>query len=160
MMMKSPVIKGKGSWTAEEDAILIEKRRELGRKWAKVASFLPGREGKQCRERFVNHLDPDIKKTEWTDNEEALLIAMHQQHGNRWSTIAKGLPGRSENHVKNHWYSTIQRKFQQHGKDVSSGAVLKLCDPHFTEHVIGCSHVLVFSHLAFSKFLESCSSSD
>mmetsp|Transcript_11375 Transcript_11375/g.27094 ORF Transcript_11375/g.27094 Transcript_11375/m.27094 type:complete len:485 (-) Transcript_11375:196-1650(-) len=116
-LKKPRVVKGKGSWTAEEDAILIEKRRELGKKWAKISAFLPGREGKQCRERFVNHLDPDLKKGEWTDNEESILIAMHQQHGNRWSTISKELPGRSENHVKNHWYSTIQRKFQQHGKD-------------------------------------------
>jgi hypothetical protein len=61
-----PSIKGKGSWTAEEDAILKQKRALYGRKWAKIASFLPGRLGKQCRERFVNHLDPDLKKGDWT----------------------------------------------------------------------------------------------
>lgn len=115
-----PVIKGKGSWTAEEDAILREKRQQYGRKWAKIAAHLPGRQGKQCRERFVNHLDPELKKGEWTDDEEAILIAMHEHHGNRWANISKQLPGRSDNDVKNHWYSTIQRKFQQHGKDVSS----------------------------------------
>lgn len=112
-----PVIKGKGSWTMEEDIILREKRAMYGRKWAKIAAFLPGRQGKQCRERFVNHLDPELKKGEWTDDEEAILIAMHEHHGNRWANIAKNLPGRSDNDVKNHWYSTIQRKFQQHGKD-------------------------------------------
>lgn len=114
-----PVIKGKGSWTAEEDTILREKRQLYGRKWAKIAAHLPGRQGKQCRERFVNHLDPELKKGEWTDDEEAILIAMHEHHGNRWANISKQLPGRSDNDVKNHWYSTIQRKFQQHGKDVS-----------------------------------------
>lgn len=113
-----PIIKGKGSWTAEEDAILQEMRKRYGRKWAKIAQHLPGRQGKQCRERFVNHLDPALKKGEWTDDEEAILIAMHQHHGNRWANIAKQLPGRSDNDVKNHWYSTIQRKFMQHGKDV------------------------------------------
>ncbi|KAL7579924.1 hypothetical protein ACA910_004925 [Epithemia clementina (nom. ined.)] len=112
-----PVIKGKGSWTAEEDAILREKRQLYGRKWAKIAAHLPGRQGKQCRERFVNHLDPELKKGEWTDDEEAILIAMHEHYGNRWANIAKNLPGRSDNDVKNHWYSTIQRKFAQHGKD-------------------------------------------
>lgn len=112
-----PVIKGKGSWTAEEDAILRDKRQLYGRKWAKIAAHLPGRQGKQCRERFVNHLDPELKKGEWTDDEEAILIAMHQHYGNRWANIAKNLPGRSDNDVKNHWYSTIQRKFAQHGKD-------------------------------------------
>lgn len=114
-----PVIKGKGSWTAEEDAILREKRQLYGRKWAKIAAHLPGRQGKQCRERFVNHLDPELKKGEWTDDEEAILIAMHEQYGNRWANISKNLPGRSDNDVKNHWYSTIQRKFAQHGRDVS-----------------------------------------
>jgi Myb-like DNA-binding domain len=114
-----PVIKGKGSWTAEEDTVLREKRLLYGRKWAKIAAHLPGRQGKQCRERFVNHLDPELKKGEWTDDEEAILIAMHEHHGRRWANISKQLPGRSDNDVKNHWYSTIQRKFQQHGKEVS-----------------------------------------
>ena len=123
-----PVIKGKGSWTPEEDQILREKRALYGRKWAKIAAHLPGRQGKQCRERFVNHLDPELKKGEWTDDEEAILIAMHEHHGNRWANIAKHLPGRSDNDVKNHWYSTIQRKFQQHGKDVShDGPCLLFC---------------------------------
>lgn len=117
-----PVIKGKGSWTAEEDEILREKRRQYGRKWAKIAAHLPGRQGKQCRERFVNHLDPELKKGEWTDDEEAILIAMHEVHGNRWANISKQLRGRSDNDVKNHWYSTIQRKFQQHGKEKLIGA--------------------------------------
>lgn len=112
-----PVIKGKGSWTVEEDNILREKRSLYGRKWAKIAAHLPGRQGKQCRERYVNHLDPELKKGEWTDEEEAVLIALHENHGNRWANIAKQLPGRSDNDIKNHWYSTIQRKFQQHGKE-------------------------------------------
>jgi Myb-like DNA-binding domain len=117
-MTTNPAIKGKGSWTPEEDKILIEKRAFYGRKWAKIASHLPGRQGKQCRERYVNHLDPDLKKGEWTDDEEAVLIAMRQIHGNRWSNISKELPGRSDNDVKNHWYSTVHRKFAQHGEKV------------------------------------------
>ena len=110
--------KGKGSWTAAEDKILREKRLLYGRKWTKIASFLPGRQGKQCRERYVNHLNPELTKSEWTDDEEAVLIAMRQVHGNRWSNISKALPGRSDNDVKNHWYSTIKRKFALHGEQV------------------------------------------
>jgi Myb superfamily proteins, including transcription factors and mRNA splicing factors len=60
-----------------------------------------------------------LKKGEWTDDEEAILIALHEHHGNRWANIAKDLPGRSDNDIKNHWYSTIQRKFQTHGREVS-----------------------------------------
>lgn len=113
-----PVIKGKGSWTPEEDQILIQKREELGRKWCQIAKFLPGRQGKQCRERFVNHLNPHLKKGEWTDDEEAVLIAYHKKFGNRWASIAKQLEGRSDNDVKNHFYSTIKRKFNTQGEEV------------------------------------------
>lgn len=117
-------VKGKGSWTAKEDKILQEKRLIYGRKWAKIASFLPGRHGKQCRERYVNHLNPELKKSEWTDDEEAVLIAMRQVHGNRWANISKELPGRSDNDVKNHWYSTIKRKFAEHGEQVRRECML------------------------------------
>jgi hypothetical protein len=112
------IIKGKGSWTAQEDQIIREKQALYGRKWAKIAAHLPGRQNKQCRERFVNHLDSELKKGEWTDDEEAILIAMHEHHGNRWANISKQIPGRSDNDVKNHWYSTVQVKFRQHGKEV------------------------------------------
>ena len=88
-------VKGKGSWSNEEDSILRAKRALYGRKWSKIAEFLPGRSGKQCRERFVNHLDPQLKKGEWTDDEEALLIGMHKNHGNKWTIISNYLPGRS-----------------------------------------------------------------
>jgi hypothetical protein len=115
-LLKMDQIKGKGSWTPEEDQILVQKRMLYGRKWAKIAAHLPGRHGKQCRERYVNHLDPNLKKGEWTDDEEAILIALHEHHGNRWAVIARQLPGRSDNDIKNHWYSTIQRKFQSIGR--------------------------------------------
>ena len=111
-------VRGKGSWTAEEDAILISKHAHFGRKWSQISRFLPGRAGKQCRERYVNHLDPALKKgAEWTDDEEAILISLHKNHGNKWTLIANQLPGRSDNDVKNHFNSTISRKFQVHGRD-------------------------------------------
>lgn len=110
--------RGKGSWTAEEDALLISKHALFGRKWSRISQFLPGRAGKQCRERYVNHLDPNLKKgAEWTDDEEAILIALHKNHGNKWTLISNQLSGRSDNDVKNHFNSTISRKFQVHGRD-------------------------------------------
>lgn len=116
---QTAIVKGKGSWTTEEDELIREKLAIYGRKWAKIASYLPGRHGKQCRERYVNHLNPHLTKGDWTDDEEAILIAMRQIHGNRWANISKELPGRSDNDVKNHWYSTVKRKFSQHGERVS-----------------------------------------
>ena len=110
-------VKGKGSWTSGEDSVLLEKHGTLGNKWSKIAEHLPGRSGKQIRERFVNHLDPNLRRCEWSDDEEAILIGMHAHGGNKWTQISRMLPGRSDNDVKNHWYSTIARKFQLHGRE-------------------------------------------
>lgn len=121
----APRIKGKGSWTKEEDETLRLKVQEFGRKWAHIAKYLPGRVGKQCRERYVNHLDPSLKKGEWSEEEERILIEAHACLQNKWAEIAKRIPGRcvccqrrgrnckrrSDNDAKNHWYSTIQRKY-------------------------------------------------
>lgn len=64
------------------------------KKWTLIAKHLNGRIGKQCRERWHNHLDPNINKSPWTEEEDRLLAQAHDQFGNQWAKIAKLLPGR------------------------------------------------------------------
>ncbi|XP_057460140.1 transcription factor MYB98-like [Actinidia eriantha] len=104
----------KGQWTIEEDRLLIHLVEKYGvRKWSHIAQMLKGRIGKQCRERWHNHLRPDIKKDTWSEEEDRVLIQAHLEVGNKWAEIAKHLPGRTENSIKNHWNATKRRQYSR-----------------------------------------------
>jgi hypothetical protein len=96
-------------FTPEEDACLIrtvESRRFPG--WPSIATQLPGRTPRQCRERWSNYLSPAIWSGPWTDREDQLLIAGINRLGRAWSTLAASFGGRSENDIKNRWYSHLR----------------------------------------------------
>jgi len=107
----------KGPWTEEEDRMVLHLVDKNGpQKWTLIAEHLPGRIGKQCRERWHNHLNPKIKKIGWSREEEWILYLMHRNNGNKWAEIAKVLEGRTDNTIKNHWNSSMKKKLPEMAK--------------------------------------------
>ncbi|XP_031125820.1 myb-related protein 308-like [Ipomoea triloba] len=109
----------KGAWTKEEDERLIAYIRAHGegcwRSLPKAAGLL--RCGKSCRLRWINYLRPDLKRGNFTEEEDELIIKLHSLLGNKWSLIAGRLPGRTDNEIKNYWNTHIRRKLLSRGID-------------------------------------------
>ncbi|KAH0893837.1 hypothetical protein HID58_056266 [Brassica napus] len=109
----------KGAWTKEEDARLTAYIKAHGegcwRSLPKAAGLL--RCGKSCRLRWINYLRPDLKRGNFTEDEDELIIKLHSLLGNKWSLIAGRLPGRTDNEIKNYWNTHIRRKLINRGID-------------------------------------------
>ncbi|CAG7881520.1 unnamed protein product [Brassica rapa] len=117
----------KGAWTKEEDQRLIDYIRIHGegswRSLPKSAGLL--RCGKSCRLRWINYLRPDLKRGNFSDEEDKVIIKLHSLLGNKWSLIAGRLPGRTDNEIKNYWNTHIKRKLLSHGIDPQTHRPIK-----------------------------------
>nr|AXY87631.1 myb-related protein 308-like protein [Cymbidium sinense] len=109
----------KGAWTKEEDERLVAYIKVHGegcwRSLPKAAGLL--RCGKSCRLRWINYLRPDLKRGNFTEEEDELIIKLHSLLGNKWSLIAGRLQGRTDNEIKNYWNTHIRRKLLSRGID-------------------------------------------
>ncbi|KAF8026682.1 hypothetical protein BT93_F3224 [Corymbia citriodora subsp. variegata] len=121
----------KGAWTKEEDQRLIDYIRLHGegcwRSLPKAAGLL--RCGKSCRLRWINYLRPDLKRGNFTEEEDELIIKLHSLLGNKWSLIAGRLPGRTDNEIKNYWNTHIKRKLISRGIDPQTHRPLNSAAP-------------------------------
>jgi hypothetical protein len=92
-------------------------KKHGAKNWAKCATKINNklhagltvRSSKQCRARWLNHLNPELNKSKWTAEEDAALIAAHEKYGNKWKKIADSLHGRNENSVKNRFKSLSKK---------------------------------------------------
>jgi Myb-like DNA-binding domain len=91
--------------------------------WPKIAESIPGRSGKQCRERFKDHLDPNLRQAEWSQTEDAMIFRLYSVEGSKWSRMTKFLPGRTDNNIKNRFHH-LRKRFEKRVQSISQSAEL------------------------------------
>lgn len=103
----------KGTWSKEEDQNILSLVSIYGKSWSKLAKIMKSRNGKQIRDRFINVLDPDVKKGKFSYKEDRRIKELYLKYGPRWATIARGLPNRTPDMIKNRFHSSIKKYLHQ-----------------------------------------------
>ena len=121
-------IKKRIPWSEEEDKLMKQLVNKYGTSnWTLISSKMgKSRNGKQCRERWYNQLNPSMKKNNWTTKEENILFSKHMQLGNKWADIASFLPGRTLTDIKNHFYSKLRKFIRQILKQINDEKLFQI----------------------------------
>ena len=126
-----------------EDESIRQYVAENGENWDEVAKKLPGRTAKQCHDRYSNYLRDGLKTEPWTEEEDAILIAIHNEIGPKWVKMMSQLPGRSGNDIKNRWHKHLVKK-EKHFFDQQNNKVkANLIEPAKVENISASSSYIV-----------------
>lgn len=101
----------KGPFSSDEDELIKQFVAQNGAKnWPEISKLIPHRNAKQCRERWFNHLSPNVVHKPWTYEEDLLIYQRFQKYGSKWAKISKALPGRTDCAIKNRYNSSISKR--------------------------------------------------
>ena len=130
----------KTAWSNEEDALLTKVVQERGAKrWNSIAESIPGRTGKQCRERWMSHIAPNVRSGEWTEDEIELLVRLQSEFGNKWSKISQYFVDRPPNVIKNKFNCLLRRI--KSPKNIKNSMIINNVEYFITSPEIDCQNL-------------------
>ncbi|XP_023911906.1 transcription factor MYB1 [Quercus suber] len=134
----------RGAWCAWEDDILKNYIEIHGKgKWTDLPQRAGLRRcGKSCRLRWLNYLRPDIKRGNFSEDEEDLIIKLHKLLGNSWSFIARRLPGRTDNEIKNYWNTILSKRIKNLTSNSNPG-IKPIAHPVIRPKAMRCTKVIL-----------------
>ncbi|RVD93273.1 Myb-like transcription factor [Tubulinosema ratisbonensis] len=146
------------TWNHQEDAKLTDLINKYSPKnWSKLANMLGNRNGKQCRERWYNHLTPNVNKSPLQEWEKEKILELQTKFGNKWTKISKELPGRTDNTVKNFYHSYKNRKEKKKsGKKRKNLSLINQIEINECKKMIEDDSMIYFSQCSINILAEIC----